>query len=66
VISSIEIAWVAGILEGEGSFSRSHRTVRISLEMCDRDIVERVAAHWQTRVLKKLKSKRLILVQNII
>lgn len=40
------VEWVAGLLEGEGSFLRKSRGgwVRISLEMCDRETVSRAAA----------------------
>jgi hypothetical protein len=43
-----DIAWLAGILEGEGCFdiyrsSRGFFTGRIRLEMKDKDIVERAA-----------------------
>lgn len=46
-ISEIELAWLAGLLEGEGSFckappSESNRP-RISLQMTDKDVVEKVA-----------------------
>lgn len=42
-----EIAWLAGILEGEGCFSPRHGakgTICVKLEMTDRDVVERAAA----------------------
>lgn len=49
-ITPIQIAWLAGILEGEGSFScqcpnkrtRPHaRLLRVQIQMTDRDIIER-------------------------
>lgn len=44
-MTEIEIAWLAGLLEGEGSFAcpPSDGQLRISLQMCDEDIVARVA-----------------------
>ena len=43
-----DLAWLAGLLEGEGSFLKappsSPNCPRISLEMTDKDIVERAAA----------------------
>ena len=42
---SDDIAWVAGILEGEGCFdyNRSPKYPRIRLEMTDEDVVRRVS-----------------------
>jgi hypothetical protein len=50
-MSEVELAWLAGLLEGEGSFivarpatpsGRSERVrITISLQMTDRDVVER-------------------------
>lgn len=48
--SEIEIAWLAGLLEGEGSFLALHRKrdgaihPRISMTMTDKDIIDRVRA----------------------
>lgn len=45
-----ETAWIAGLLEGEGSFilrpgtSGRRSGLRVSLEMCDEDVVRRAAA----------------------
>lgn len=39
-MSAAEIAWVAGIIEGEGSFAQSRP--RIAVSMTDRDIIERL------------------------
>lgn len=39
-----DIAWLAGLLEGEGSFDlHRHRYPRVRLAMADRDTVERAA-----------------------
>jgi hypothetical protein len=40
VMSDPEVAWVAGILEGEGSFSKTR--ARIHVTMTDRDVVEKL------------------------
>ena len=37
-------AFIAGVLEGEGSFGYYEKDPRVTLKMCDKDIVERVAA----------------------
>jgi hypothetical protein len=38
-----EIAWFAGVFEGEGTFETSKRsTVRMTIAMSDRDIIERI------------------------
>ena len=44
-LTEIEVAWLAGLLEGEGSFSekRPHRP-RITMEMTDEDVVCRAHA----------------------
>lgn len=51
------IAWLAGVIEGEGSFSDGHYappgqrgSVRIDIAMTDRDIIERVAAIFRANV----------------
>lgn len=45
-----DLHWMAGLLEGEGSFYQgppSRRAyVKVSVEMTDRDVIERVAALW--------------------
>lgn len=38
------IAWVAGLLEGEGTFANAAGYPHISVSMCDRDVLERAAA----------------------
>jgi hypothetical protein len=47
VVDLPDLQWLAGLLEGEGSFLRpvpsSPRCPSIRLEMCDRDVVERSA-----------------------
>lgn len=43
MITEIEIAWLSGLLEGEGYFSYDNGTHRITLNMIDEDIVYKVA-----------------------
>jgi hypothetical protein len=49
-----ESSWLAGLLEGEGSFLRpvpsSPKCPAVRLEMCDRDVVERAARLLQRAV----------------
>lgn len=47
MIIIMEIAWLAGILEGEGTFAFLH-TPRISIGMTDLDIIEKVRKIWKT------------------
>jgi hypothetical protein len=39
-----DLAWLAGLLEGEGSFTDSRGSVSIQVTMTDSDIIERAAA----------------------
>lgn len=39
-----DIYWLAGLLEGEGSFQWYHSTPIIRVEMTDKDIIERATA----------------------
>jgi hypothetical protein len=56
-----DIHWLAGLLEGEGSFVRSPpsspNTINVSLEMTDEDVVARVAAMWGVAYCKPHKRK---------
>lgn len=55
VATPLDLAWLAGLLEGEGSFKRgapsSPRLPVISVTMTDEDVVARVAALWGVRHL---------------
>lgn len=50
MITSPQIAWLTGLLEGEGFFGISDRAITIVLKMTDRDIVERAASLLSGRV----------------
>lgn len=56
-----KIAWLAGLLEGEGSFvpgpPSSPNQPRIAIEMKDRDIIERVAAYFATSYIRARPAK---------
>lgn len=59
----LDIAWLAGILEGEGSFSlKTNRgyngTICISIQMTDKDIMDRCAAILNTKVYGPYTSKQ--------
>ena len=54
MINTIEIAWLAGLLEGEGWFSVSQkRYPLIGLYMTDEDIVAKVASIWNKSINKR-------------
>jgi hypothetical protein len=55
-LSKVDIAWLAGLLEGEGSFMRGKRkdAPGISLAMTDRDVVERAAKLLRTKCMGPL------------
>lgn len=51
-----DLYWLAGLLEGEGSFVVSYQpngkgVPRVVLKMTDRDVVQRVANLWQSTLL---------------
>lgn len=54
--TELEIAWLAGILEGEGCFTNSfqngndYSTPRLQLSMTDKDVVEKAAVLLQSKV----------------
>lgn len=53
-----DLAWLAGLLEGEGSFLKAPPSnpncPRISLEMTDKDVVERAALLMGGKAVKRL------------
>ena len=51
--SHCEVAWAAGLFEGEGTFTTDNRgtSVRACLHMTDQDVVERFAAIVGGKVL---------------
>jgi hypothetical protein len=59
-MTEIELAWLAGIIEGEGCFHFSH-TPQIIVQMTDEDIVKRVAdlfgKHYRTSKPREYQKK---------
>ena len=53
-----DLTWLAGLLEGEGSFLKAPPSApncpRLSLEMTDKDIVERAASLMGGKVVKRI------------
>ena len=47
-----ELLWFAGLLEGEGCFNirKARNQPRVTIEMTDRDIIDRVADLWGSNV----------------
>lgn len=57
--SETDIAWLAGLLEGEGCFSTpAHRGPFVTVKMTDRDIIDRVAVLWGGVSVFKYGSKK--------
>ena len=53
-MTPVDRAWLAGLLEGEGSFTTTRpQEVRISLEMTDEDVVARAATLMGTHYIPK-------------
>jgi hypothetical protein len=52
-LSPSDIAWLAGLLEGEGCFRLNRTTPSVELSMCDEDIVNRAAALMGVDVSRK-------------
>ena len=53
MIKTIDIAWLAGILEGEGYFNlKQGKYPQIGLDMTSEDIVTRVSDMWDTRITR--------------
>jgi hypothetical protein len=57
-LSETDVAWLAGLLEGEGYFGmirsrvggKVYRYPRVGVTMTDRDVIDRVAAMFDTKV----------------
>ena len=58
----LERYWLAGLLEGEGSFMRGApsdpKYIRISITMRDRDIIERVARQFGVQFIQEAPGRR--------
>ncbi len=51
MISVKEVAWLAGIVEGEGCFQFNRNTPSIKVVMTDKDIIERVCSLFQCNLV---------------
>jgi|SRR6185369_2741093 len=58
MITVKEIAWVAGIIEGEGCI-RFNGTPKITIKMCDKDIIERLAKIFGKPVYSHLSNNKI-------
>lgn len=60
VPQSLEVKWLAGLLEGEGYFGISHNGLSpvIKVKMADKDIIERAAELWGSVVRDAIDSSR--------
>lgn len=64
-LDPVDLAWLSGLLEGEGYFGlvnnrvngNLYRYARIGLTMTDRDVVERVACYFNRRMRANKPSK---------
>lgn len=56
MISVPEVAWLAGLLEGEGSFAMTGRSISIVVNMIDQDIIERAATLLEGYVYGPIRS----------
>jgi hypothetical protein len=55
-VRQIDVIWLAGLLEGEGCFNirpDKNNQVRVSIEMTDRDIIERAAKLFGSNVSQR-------------
>lgn len=48
-MTELETAWLAGLLEGEGSFGINHGGIKVQLTMTDRDVVSRAAGFFGSK-----------------
>ena len=51
-----DIIWLAGILEGEGCFRFNGKSPLISINMTDKDIIERVCLLFKSKLRKNVPS----------
>ena len=60
-LSEVELAWLAGLLEGEGSFvaasARATYTVTAQIVMTDLDVIEKVASWWRVCISRPRRLK---------
>lgn len=56
MLTSQNLNWIAGIVEGEGYIGWIENRPILAVDMTDQDIVERLASFWNTKVMV-LKTK---------
>src|SRR5207248_1914669 len=58
MISTKDIIWLAGLLEGEGCFHKQYNSnsLIIRVVMCDKDIIDRVASLWGAKTYFKSRA----------
>lgn len=58
-VSDVELAWLSGIVEGEGSycFSKKSGNFSIQVQMCDEDIIKKVTGLFDTKLRKSYLPK---------
>jgi hypothetical protein len=47
---SLNIAWLAGVVEGEGYVSSQRGSPTIRVSMTDKDVIDRIAGLWKVKV----------------
>lgn len=61
-MTEVELAWLAGLLEGEGSFLKPSpcepTSVRIAVEMTDKDVIDKVSKLWNIRYCQTRKRRQ--------
>ena len=50
-VSSIDIAWLAGLVEGEGCFKNNGSTPSIVVQMTDQDVIQKIANLFNTKIM---------------
>ncbi len=51
MITSQQIYWLAGLLEGEGCFSHQAGTPRVTINMTDKDVIENIKQRFKVGYL---------------
>lgn len=57
-----ELYWLAGLLEGEGSFCKGCPSMpnspSVNISMTDKDVIERVGTYWHVAIHKERKKNK--------
>lgn len=68
-ISTTDLHWLAGWLEGEGSFSRcsvGKASIRVGGDSTDRDVIQRVATLTDIKVYAEPRGKNKIMYRFVV